>query len=222
MARQVASAEVGQRHRQHQRQVAAERVLCLERGEDARLGIERVEHRLYQDEIGAALGQRVDLFAIDRFQRVEIDRAIARVADIGRQRQRLVGRTHGAGDEAPSPVARTCGVAAFARDPRGGAVDLADEALGAIFGLADAVGVEGVGGDEVGAGAEIVVDHRGDHRGRGEIGHVAVAALVGGKAEAAREVAGIGVAALQFGAERPVLDQDPRRRRVEESLARRA
>ena len=36
---------------------------------------------------------------------------------------------------------------------RGGrAVDLADEMLGAVIGLADPVGVEAVGGEDVGAG----------------------------------------------------------------------
>ena len=43
--------------------LGVERVARLDHRHHAGLGVERVEHRLDQDEIGAALDQRVDLLA---------------------------------------------------------------------------------------------------------------------------------------------------------------
>ena len=63
MARQVAAGEVGHSHRDHDRQVAAERRFGFLGGHDGGLGVQRVEHRLDQDEVGAAFEQRLDLLA---------------------------------------------------------------------------------------------------------------------------------------------------------------
>ena len=78
VAGEVAAGKIGQGHRDHQRQLAAERLLGLERRHDRGLGVQRVEHGLDQDEIDAALDQRVDLLAIDGLDLVEIDLAISR------------------------------------------------------------------------------------------------------------------------------------------------
>ena len=89
------------------------------------------------------------LLAIDLLQPVEVDLAIAGIVDVGRQRQGLVGRPDRAGDEARLAVLGLEVVGRLARDPGRGEVDLAHQMLGAVIGLADAVGVEGVGRDDV-------------------------------------------------------------------------
>ena len=88
----------------------------------AALAVERVEHRLDQDEVDPALDQRVDLLAIDRLDRVEVDLAKAGIVDVGRQRQRLVGRPDRAGDPALAAVGCAGLVGDFARSiaPRRG------------------------------------------------------------------------------------------------------
>ena len=79
-------------------------------GEDRRLGVERVEDRLDQQQVGAAVDQPARLLAIGRAQFVEGDGAEARIADVGRDRGGAVGRADGAGDEArrgrPRPARR--------------------------------------------------------------------------------------------------------------------
>jgi hypothetical protein len=47
--------------------LAPQRLLGLQRRHDRRLGVQRVEHGLDEDEIDAALDQRIDLLAIDAF-----------------------------------------------------------------------------------------------------------------------------------------------------------
>ena len=144
MAREVAPGKVGDRHRQHDRQIGIDPAGGVDRG----LGVQRVEHGLDQDEIDAALDQRLDLLDIDVGDGVEIDLAKAGIVDVGRERQGLVGRP----DRARDPALPLVGVGDLADDPRRGDVDLAHQMLGAIIGLADPVGVEGVGGEDVGAG----------------------------------------------------------------------
>ena len=100
MAGKIAPAKVGQGHRNHQRKLAPERLLGFERGHDRRLGIQRVEDGFDEDEVDAAVDERVDLFAIDRLDLVEIDLAEAGIVDVRRQRQRFVGRPERAGDPA--------------------------------------------------------------------------------------------------------------------------
>ena len=122
VAGQVAARQIGEGHRQHDRQrrgraPARPRSAAMIAG----LGVERVEHRLDQDEVDAALDQRVDLLAIDRLQRVEIDLAKARIVDVGRQRQRLVGRPDRAGDPARPAVAAPAQSSATARAIRAAA-----------------------------------------------------------------------------------------------------
>ncbi len=80
--------------------IFAARLARLVGGDEGGLGVQRVEHRLDQDEVDAAVQQPVDLLAIDALHFVEGDGAIAGIVDVGRDRQRLVGRAERAGDEA--------------------------------------------------------------------------------------------------------------------------
>ena len=69
-------------------------------GKARRLGVQRVEHRLDQDDVGAALDQPAHLLRVGLAQLVEVDVAEAGIVDVGRDRRRAVGRPDGAGDEA--------------------------------------------------------------------------------------------------------------------------
>ena len=51
VARKVAARQVGQRHRQHDAHLRAPLALQPAAGGDAGLGVERVEHRLDEDEV---------------------------------------------------------------------------------------------------------------------------------------------------------------------------
>ena len=70
-------------HRDHQRQLAAERLLGFEGCHDRRLGVERVEDRLDQDEFDPAFDQRIDLLPIDGLYLVEVDFAKAGSLTLG-------------------------------------------------------------------------------------------------------------------------------------------
>ena len=78
-------------------------------GEDRRLGVQRVEDGLDQDDVGAAVDQPVDLLGVGVAQLVEGDGAEAGIVDVRRERGGAVGRPERAGDEA-APAVRLLGL----------------------------------------------------------------------------------------------------------------
>ena len=122
-----------------------------------RLGVERVEDRLDQEQVGAALDQRLGALGVGSDQLVEGDGAEARVVHIGRDRRGAVGGPEHAGDEArpaglraprtrPPPRARAARPRSSARAP---ATPCRSRPC-AIGGR-----VEGVRLEDVGAGLEV-------------------------------------------------------------------
>ena len=77
------------------------------RGPDRCLRVERVEHGLDQEDVGAAFDQSGDLLAVGLGELAERQGAVGRVFDSRRQRQRDVGRSECSGDPAVTAVA--CG-----------------------------------------------------------------------------------------------------------------
>ena len=65
-----------------------------------RLAVERVEHGLDHQQIGAAIDQPAHAFQITRHQFVEGDIAKSRIVHIRRHRRGAAGRAEHAGDEA--------------------------------------------------------------------------------------------------------------------------
>ena len=100
LARQQAAGFVGDGAGDHHGHVDA--ALFGDFGDrvERRLGVQRVEDGLDQQQIGAAVEQALDLLAIGRAQIVEGDGAEAGVGDVGRDRGGAVGRADGAGDKA--------------------------------------------------------------------------------------------------------------------------
>ena len=80
-----------------------ERLLGFERRHDRGLGVQRVENGLDEDKVDAAVDQGIDLFTIDGLHLVEVDFAEGGIVDVGRKRQRLVGRADRARDPAGLP-----------------------------------------------------------------------------------------------------------------------
>ena len=77
-------------------------------GRDRGLGVEGVEDRLDQQQVDAAIGQRLDLLGVRRVDVVERDRAVRRVLDARRQGKRDVERPDRAGDETAARL--VCGL----------------------------------------------------------------------------------------------------------------
>ena len=155
LAGERASRTVGDRSRDHQRQADSALGEDLLAGEDRRLGVQRVEDRLDQNEVGAAVDQAADLLAVGDAQIVERDGAIAGVVDVGRQRRGAIGRAERAGDEAAAAV-RLLGLDRRPPgEPRAVAIEVVDDLLHAVVGLGDRGRGKGVGLENVRAGHRI-------------------------------------------------------------------
>ncbi len=180
-------------------------------GEDRRLGVERVEDGLEQDEVGSALGKARERLAVGRHQLVEIDVAETRIVDFGRDRRGLVGRPEHAGDEsrlAGIPVHVL--VRRLAGELGRGVVQLVDMPLKAVVRLRRRVRVESICLDDVGAGCEVLGVNLADHLGPGQREQVVVAPEVArGRGEAlAAEIGLREPVALDGRAHRAVQYQD--------------
>ena len=125
-------------------------------GVEGGLGVQRVEDGFDQQQIGAAVQKAVDLFAIGFAQIVEGDGAVAGVGHVGRDRRRAVGRTERAGDEARPAVFGRDACGSVAAEPRAIAVEFIGQIRHVVIGLRDRGRGEGVGRDNVGAGAQVI------------------------------------------------------------------
>ena len=212
-----AAGEIGDRARDHHRQPPALLREDLAGGEDRRLGVQRVEDRLDQDQVGAAVDEAAHLLGIGATEVVEAHRAEARVVDVRRDRGGAVGRPERAGDEARPAVLGRRPVERAADQPGPVEVQVVDAVLHAVVGLGDRGRGEGVGLDDVGAGDRVAIVDLLDRLRLGQDQQVVVA-LLRVAVDRAGAVPGEVVLAepqpLDLRAHRPVEDQDalPRRR----------
>ena len=100
LSRQQPAGLVGDGAGDHHGHVDAARFGDFGDGVERRLGVQRIENGLDQQQVGAAVEQAVDLLAIGLAQIVEGDGAVAGVGNVGRDRGGPVGRAQRAGDEA--------------------------------------------------------------------------------------------------------------------------
>ncbi len=147
-------------------------------GDDRRLCVERVEDRLDQQQVDAALDQRVDLLLVGGGETGERDRAVARVLDARRDRQRHVRRADRAGHEPRPAVATVRLLRRLAGDSRGGDVHVVDDVGHGVVALGDARAGERVRLDDVGARQQVVEVDRPHRVGLGEHEQVVVAGEV--------------------------------------------
>ena len=188
--------------------------------DQGRLGVQRIEDRLQENEIDPAVHQGLRRLAVGGAEGGKVDPPRARVVHVRRDREGLVGGPQCAGDEA-RPLGGGCGVRCLARDPGAGEIEGAHLAGEAVVLLGHAVRVEGVGGDDVGARFEEArMDVADDLRsGDGEEVVVAgeLAVVIG--IERAAEVGLAQRVTLDHGAHRAVQHQHaPGRGRVERGV----
>ena len=140
---EVAAAEVDRREREPQREVGRR----LPRGDDRRLGVQRVEDRLDQEQVDAALGERADLLGVRA-------RAPGRSVADAEAGSSTFGESESATFSGPTEPATKPPrlVGGLARKPRAGEVHLVDGVLERVVGLADRGRREGVRGRDVRAG----------------------------------------------------------------------
>ena len=194
LARQRAPRQVGDRARDHHRQAQVLFDEDLFAGEDGGLGVQRVEDRLDQDQVGAAIHQAPDLFRVSRRQLIEGDRPEARIVHIRADRSRAVRRPERAGHETRPPVFRRRPIQRRPRQPRAFDVQVIDLVLQPVIGLRDGGRGEGVGFHDIRAGLGIAVMDFLDRLRPGQVQKVVIALLrmVGmNMAGAARAMAGI-------------------------------
>ena len=144
-----AAGTIGDRARYHHGKPPAERVEHPIAGEDRRLGVERVENRLDQNDVGAAVDEAFDLLGIGVAQFVESDRAEAGIVHVGRKRGGAIGRAERARDEAGLAVETFSLQRRATREARAVAVELIDHLLHAVIGLGDACGGKRIGLQDV-------------------------------------------------------------------------
>jgi len=159
--------------------VCAELVEELVDADERRAAVERVEDRLDEEHVDAAVDEPTRRLDVGILDLAELDGAIGRPLDVGRDGERDVGRAEGTGDEAlVAGVGRHGGIGGLAGEAAGGTVDLVGELLRAVVALADAVAVEGVRLDDVGASVEILSMDVTDRVGLREAEQVVVAAQI--------------------------------------------
>ena len=146
------------------------------RGDDRGLRVQRVEDRLDEQEIDAAVAERPDLLLVCGLHLVEGDGTIGSVFDLRRERQRHVQRADRAGDEARLVgAARGPRIGRHACEPRALEAHLRGDPFERVVRLTDRRRGERVRRRDVRARGEVrVVDLRDDRR-RGEVEEVGIA-----------------------------------------------
>ncbi|CAM2147897.1 hypothetical protein PT2222_10327 [Paraburkholderia tropica] len=156
LTRENAARGVGDGARDHDRQVLAGVLEQLVEREQRGLGVERVEDRLDEEQIAAAVHQRLGLLVVRAAQFLERHVARARIVDVGRDARGLRRRSDRARDEARL-VGRRVLVARGAREFRRLHVHLDGEFAHAVVVLRHRGRAERVGFDDVRARGEILV-----------------------------------------------------------------
>ena len=211
LAGQVATAGVDDGAGDHQRSLQAHLVQHALHAEDSCLGVQRVEDSLDEQDVGPAIDQAARRLAVTIGQLVESDIAVGRVVDVGREGGRAVGGAKRSGDKArPRRVAPLYFVARFHGQSRRGQVHLVGQPLHAVVALSDAVGVEGIGLDQVGPGFKVGRVDGANDVGLGQRQQVVVALQVAGPVgEALAAEVGLAQAVLlDHRAHGPVEDED--------------
>ena len=150
--------------------------------EDGGLGVQHVEDSLDEKISTPPSARPWAASPVGLHELIERDRPCPRVVDVGRHRGGLVGRPEGAGHKAGLVRDPAGGfIGGGAGEPGGGDIKFDGTCFHPVVGQADAVGVEGVGLDDVRAGLKVLaVDVAYDVR-TGEGQQVVVALQVTGE-----------------------------------------
>ncbi len=137
LAGQRAAGKIGDRAGDHDREHRADFVEGVFQRVKRRLGVQRVEDRLDQQNVGAAVDQAERRLVIGDAQIVETDGAKAGIGHVRRDRRGAVGRSDRAGDEALNACLFFNLVAGLPREPRALVVELVSQAFQPVIGLGD-------------------------------------------------------------------------------------
>ena len=219
LARERAAGEVDDRDRDPEGQVDAFLVQHVATRGDGGLRVQRVEDRLDEEEVDAAVDEAAHLLRIALAHVIEGDCAVGGVVDLGRERERLVQRPERAGDEA-APIRVL--VASLPREPGALEVQVVDDVLEAVVRLPDRRGRERVRRRDVRARPEVGAVDVEDDLGTGEVEEVGIAGdLAGMVAEAlAAVVRVLEPFPLQHRPPRAVEHENPLREQVAQGRGR--
>ena len=169
LAREGPAAPVGDRHREHERHGRPALGEDLLDGDEGGLADERVEDRLDEEEVDAAVEEAADLLGVGRDEVGEDVRPLPRVVHVDGEGEGPVRRADRPGDPGRPPgVRRLEGADRLARDARRRGVHLADVRLEAVVGHRDRLRAEGAGLEDVGARVEVGAVDLGDDVGTRE------------------------------------------------------
>ncbi len=212
LAGEGASRRVGDRAGDHHGHALVARREDFLDGEDRGFRVQRVEDRLDEDDVGAAIEEAMRRFGVGGDEFIERDVAHPGVIDVGRDRGRAVGGPEHASDPAGASVLGFGFVADASGEARAFDVQLAHQLFHPVVGHRDAGGVEGARFNEIRARLDVGAVDVGDDLWLREDEQVVVAAQVSmpvGKAGAA--VIGLGQAVLlHHRAHRAVDDEEAR------------
>ena len=169
LPRKRASARIGNRPRNHDRdRNAALGAQPLDR-KQGRLRVQRVEHGLDEQDVGPAVDEAPRLLVIGFGELVESHRPVARIVHVGRDGGRPVRRAHRAGDEAGlRRIAQREAVGLAAGQRGGGPVDLVHVLLQRVIGHRHGVRIERIGRYDVGPRLQIGLMNAADRLGLGQ------------------------------------------------------
>jgi hypothetical protein len=133
------------------------------------LALSESKDGLDQDNVDIRGDERSGRLGIDLDRLVEIRVACARVVDVRRDAGGLAGRAAYGGDK-PGLVGGLGGpgVGDLAGESRRGRDDLCGIVLRTVVGLGQAIAVEGVGLEDIGAGPQVLLVDRANHLGLGQ------------------------------------------------------
>ncbi len=176
LTRERASRGVADRARDDDGQIRRTVIQHGAHREQRRFGVQGIEHGLDQDHIGAALDEGAYRLRVAGHQLIEADIAKSRIVDVGRERGGAAGRSQRAGDEALPAGLRAHVVRHLAREARGAQIEFPHQGLHSVVRLRHRAGVEGVGGDDIRSGEQVLAVDGGDDLGLGERQQVVIAA----------------------------------------------
>ena len=164
LSRQRAATRVGQRARDHQRNLRTHLLAKAFNSIDSRLGIKRIEHRFEQQQIHTALNQCARLNFIRCSQLLERYLTRCGVIHIGRNRRRAIGRAHRACHQTRfRGVCRRITIGNLACHLCCRTIQLGHILLQPIVGHRHRIGIETTRRNDVGARAIICVVNLGNH-----------------------------------------------------------
>ena len=154
LPRQCPARSIGNRPRNHHRQLDATRLERPSNGENCRLRIQRVEDGFDHEKIRAARDQRGCRLFVSRGKLGESDIAETRVVDVRRDRRCPVRRPEHAGHESRNARIRCESVCNVPRDSCRGFVQLRDQLFHAVVTHRRRIGIEGIRFNDVRARPE--------------------------------------------------------------------